>query len=170
MKAKTVGIYNAQGPSPCPCPTFDVMAGKVQPKAEFTVDSTGRVVFSHFAGILTLEVVVDHMTRLKAVPAFLPEFRQLVDFRDIIGVPLSSRDVQALAQHSVFSSSSRRAFLATPGLQFGLCRMFATHRDSNGEPNIAVFRNLSDACRWIDCDEQYATGRLDELRQLGGSA
>ncbi len=89
------------------------------------------------------------MERLTRHPDFLPEFRQLVDFREVSNITLSNEEIRLLSRRSIFSSHSHRAFVVATDLQYGLCRMFATYRELNGEDGIRIFREMSEALEWL---------------------
>lgn len=133
-------------------------------RAKFLVEPESRTVFSYFKGALDYAVAVDHMDRLSGDLTFRPDFAQLIDFRDVTEVVLTSDEIRVLANRTIFSPLSLRAFLVGSDLQFGLARMFGIHRDLNGEPNISVFREIRDAAGWIRCDEPVATKYIARLR------
>jgi hypothetical protein len=62
---------------------------------------------------------------------------------------LTGEDVRELASKTVFSPQSRRAFLVSGDLAFGLARMFEILRDAKGEFGIRVFREKEDTLNWV---------------------
>jgi hypothetical protein len=50
---------------------------------------------------------------------------------------------------NIFSPESRRAIVVKNDVQFGLARLFETHRELAGETGIRVFRNLEEALEWV---------------------
>jgi hypothetical protein len=89
------------------------------------------------------------MERLSHDPDFNPEFSQLTDFTQITAVGFGPEEVRQFAQRSIFSPLSRRAFVVRDDVQYGLARMFESHRELKGEFGIRVFRTLDEALDWI---------------------
>jgi hypothetical protein len=117
--------------------------------ADFYIDTQQRIVFSKATGVFGRVEAVDHMTRLLSHPDFRPEFNQLADFREIAELALSNADIKDLARQTVFSASSKRAFVVASDLQFGLSRMFGTFRQMAGEPGIMTFKSMAEALSWL---------------------
>ena len=117
--------------------------------ASYKIDKERRLVMTSGTGVLTKEDIQGHMDRLLADPEFDPTFSQLVDFREITAVEFGPEEVRQFAQRKIYSSISRRAFLVTNDLQFGLARMFEIYRELNGETGIRVFRTFEEAMDWI---------------------
>ena len=117
--------------------------------ASYRIDKERRLVISSGTGVLTKEDIQGHMDRLLSDLEFDPTFSQLLDFREITAVEFGPEEVRQFAQRKIYSSISRRAFLVTNDLQFGLARMFETYRELNGETGIRVFRSLEEAMEWI---------------------
>jgi len=72
-----------------------------------------------------------------------------VDFTHTTTAALSADDIRKLAERRVFWPCSRRAFLVSGDLLFGLARMFEMLRENAGDEGIRVFRRLDDALEWI---------------------
>ncbi len=117
--------------------------------ASYKIDKERSLVMTAGTGVLTKEDIQGHMDRLSADPEFDPTFSQLLDFREITAVEFGPEEVRQFAQRKIYSSISRRAFLVTNDLQFGLARMFETYRELNGETGIRVFRTFEEAMDWI---------------------
>ena len=117
--------------------------------ADFHIDPAHCTVFSKAVGVLNSVVGLDHMDRLQSHPDFRPEFNQIFDFREVTDVELSHGEIRRLAQRKIFSDHSRRAFVVANDFQFGIARMFGTYRDVEGEPSIAVFREMREALAWL---------------------
>jgi len=127
------------------------------------VDSHNRIVFSRVDGVLDFAACKEHMTRLRADPTFQQTYSQVLDFRNVDRLELSPDEVRILAKQTVFSPTSRRAFLVSTDLQFGLARMFGTHRDINGEGFVGVFRTVDQAADWIGHKPEFVEERLAKL-------
>lgn len=117
--------------------------------ASYTIDKERRLVLSVGTGLLTREDLWGHMERLSEDPNFDPTFCQLLDFTRVTGLDVEPENVRQLAQRNVFWQQSRRSFVVTNDLQFGLARMFEIHRDLAGEKGIRVFRTFVEAVDWL---------------------
>jgi hypothetical protein len=107
------------------------------------------MVFSKATGVFTVGDGLDHMDRLIHHPDFKPEFNQILDMREVTQVELSSEDLKKLAAKNIFANTSHRALLVTPGLQFGLGRIFATYREFAGETGIRILTDEKEAHSWV---------------------
>jgi hypothetical protein len=115
----------------------------------YKIDKERRLVLSTILGVITLADGLTQQEKLRNDPDFDPSFSQLMDYTHVVKFDFSTDDVRKFAQHSVFSSDSRRAMLVNGDLAFGLARMFETFRESLGEKGIRVFRNLEEALDWV---------------------
>jgi hypothetical protein len=123
--------------------------------AEFFIDVERRMVFSKATGVLTVGDVLDQMDKLTHHPDFQPEWNQIMDMRNVTAIELSGDDIKKLATRNIFVAPSRRAMLVTPGLQFGLGRIFATYREFAGETGIRILT-----------DEKEAHSRVSLLEEI----
>ncbi|MGB2672796.1 MAG: hypothetical protein WA621_20270 [Candidatus Acidiferrum sp.] len=117
--------------------------------AFYKIDKERRLVLSSGTGVFNKEAAQAHQERLLADPEFDPSYSQLMDFTHVTQIDLTAADIQQLALRNIFSPESRRAFLVTNDLAFGLARMFEILRESAGERGIGVFRNLEEALDWV---------------------
>ena len=77
---------------------------------------------------------------------------QICDFISVTGIPLSSEEVKSLAEQDKYAGEiNPHMIIATVGevdVVYGLARMWQAYTD--GSPiKTKVFRNMSDAQRWI---------------------
>ena len=128
--------------------------------AVYQIDKQRKLVTSTGSGVLTREDIAGHMNRLTSDPDFDPEFSQLADFTQGVSVQLGPEDMRLFAERTVFSATSRRAFLVKNDLQYGLARMFEIHRELNGESGIRVFRSLEEAMLWIEGPSSFLMDSL----------
>jgi hypothetical protein len=113
------------------------------------IEKERRLVMSTAYGVFTLADAQEHQKQLQNDPDFDPSFSQLADFTQITKVDLAADEVRLLAQRSIFSPQSRRAFVVKGDLAFGLARLFEILRETKGEQGVGVFRNLDDALEWV---------------------
>lgn len=128
------------------------------------VDPVNRTVFSRIEGVLDFTACKEHMKRLRADATFQPTFSQVIDFRHADRLELSPDELRTLAQQTVFSPTSRRAFLVSSDSQFGMARMFSTHRDLNGEGFVGVFKTTDEAAAWLGVTTSFIEEKLARLR------
>jgi hypothetical protein len=129
---------------------FDVFSslGSLVP-AFYKIDKERRLVMTSASGVTTLEDALAHQKRLLHDPDFAPSFSELVDYSHVLRLDLNTENVRELAQTTVFSADSRRAFLVNSDAAYGIAREFGQLRESKGERGIRVFRELEDALWWV---------------------
>ncbi len=132
--------------------------------ADFYIDVPRRMVFSYGSGMLRLADFRDHMERLLAHPDFRPEFSQLLDFRRAEGVVITTEEIVLLAARNVFSPKSKRAFVVSTDLHFGLVRMFGAYRENAGEQGIKLFREMKEALAWLALTEEADLNLFSNLK------
>ncbi len=136
--------------------------------SNFLIDEQRAVVFSWGTGVFTYADFLDHMARLLADPRFRPEYDQLVDCRALTSLEFTGEQVSELAKRSIFSGRSRRAFVVSSDLQFGMSRMFATYRAISGAKEIMIFREMREALSWLnlppDFDPSAAGGPKQDVQ------
>ena len=115
----------------------------------YAIDTQRGVVFSKGTGVFTYVDFCEHMTRMQADPRFKPDFNQLVDCRALTAFELTGDQINELAGNSIFSVRTRRAFVVSSDLQFGLSHVFAAYRELRGEADIRVFREMREALLWL---------------------
>jgi hypothetical protein len=135
--------------------------------ADFYIDVPRRMVFSIGTGVLRFADLREHMERLLREPDFCPEFNQLLDFRHATDVVITTEEIILLAARKVFSPTSRRAFVVTTDLHFGLVRMFGSYREFAGEQGIKIFREMPPALEWLSLTEAADPKRFANLNLTG---
>jgi len=126
--------------------------------AWYRIDKSRGLVMSNGSGLLTAAEILAHQKQLMNDPDFDPQFSQFWDFTAVTAIQINGDDVRAIAAATVFSPYSPRAALVKTDEQFGLCRMFATHREGHGEYGVRVFRDRDEALRWALSKERTAPG------------
>jgi hypothetical protein len=117
--------------------------------ADFYIDAPHGIVYSKATCVLGRAEVWDHMDRLTQHPEFRAEFNQLLDFREVTKMELTAGDVKVLAMRKIFSERSKRAFVVSSDLQYGLSRVFEAYRNLAGEKGITIFREMAGALSWL---------------------
>ena len=92
-----------------------------------------------------------------------------MDCRALTSLEFTSDQTSELAKGSIFSGRSRRAFVVSSDLQFGMSRMFATYREISGAKNIMTFREMREALSWLhlppDLDLSSAGGPKQDVQR-----
>lgn len=117
--------------------------------ADYFIDVDRHIVFSKGYGVFTYEEALGYMVRLASDPQFRPDFNQIVDCRDVSKAELTGEQVRDLAMRSGFNQTSRRAFVVSSDLQFGLSRMFGTYREVMHAGGIEIFQSMDEALKWL---------------------
>jgi hypothetical protein len=92
---------------------------------------------------------------LGADPRFKPDFDHLVDSRKFDRFDVTGEQIQEMGSQSNFAPGSKRAFVVSSDLHFGLGRMFATHREARLGQTTMVFRELPAAIAWLGLPVDY---------------
>jgi hypothetical protein len=133
-------------------------------RARFMIDVDRRIVFSYMQEDFSYADALGHIERLGRDPQFHPDFRQIIDLRDVADPQISADQVRALARHNVFNPDSRRAMVAPSDASFGLARIFDSIRELRGETGIRVVRNLREGVEWVEIALTQAEAALAALR------
>jgi hypothetical protein len=125
---------------------------------DLVIDAEHRIVYSRAWGEFTEADVLAHRQQMKANPLFDSSSRQLADFSGVTRLAISAASVRALTSSDPWDSGSRRAFVASADVVFGMARMYATLL-GDSRSNIAVFRRADEARRWLGLDEDQPQAR-----------
>ena len=117
----------------------------------YRIDVAKGIVYSRAWGPLTDEEIAAHAKTLRADPRFDPGFRQIVDYRELTTIGVTSDGVHEVARQNPFRRDARRAFVVTTEEAFGLVRMFWEYTDSSRE-HFAIFRAIEPAFQWVGLD------------------
>jgi hypothetical protein len=116
----------------------------------YEIDADRRLVISTSWDVLTAAEALEHQQRLGADPAFHEDFSQLLDFTRLTDLDISADWVRHLAERSLFSRNSRRAFLVNSALAVGMSNMYASFREfAGGEEEMRIFRDRDEALQWL---------------------
>lgn len=123
---------------------------------EFQLDEIQRMVWVRCWGALTDQDILTHQTALRADPRFRPEFYQLVDTRAVTEVEVSARVMWQLGQSQLFAPNSRRAYVVSRDVLFGLVRMYGLYQGLRGRAEVRAFRTRAEAVAWLEVDDPEA--------------
>jgi hypothetical protein len=117
---------------------------------DYVIDKERRMVLSSAWDVFTAAEALDHQNRLRSDVNFDPSFAQLLDGTRVTKVEATPNDVQLLAERTIFSPSSRRAFVTSHTATFGVLRMFQVYRELAGAAEqIQVFHDMPSALEWL---------------------
>lgn len=112
-----------------------------------------RLVISTGSDRVTWQEIKDRQDQTKTDPDFNPGFNQLVDLRAVTSFDMTGGQTSALARRTIFSATSKRAFVAADPAVFGMGRMWEIFTEMSDNPSqIRVFKDLSSALKWLDLE------------------
>ena len=94
-----------------------------------------RLVVSTGMDRVTWKEIQDRQEQTKTDPDFNPEFNQVVDLRAVTGFDMTAEQAASLAQRMIFSSKSKRAFVAASPAVFGVSRMWEMFTEMSENPS-----------------------------------
>ncbi len=114
---------------------------------------------------MTFSEVKECQDRTRTDPDFSSDFHQIVDMRAVTSFHMTASDVRMLARRMMFSSVSKRAFVASSPYVFGMGRMWQAFIELSEHPSeVRVFDNLRSALRWFDLTALPAPVKSERLR------
>lgn len=117
--------------------------------ATYEIDANRKLVTSRLWGAVSEDELHDHNTRLRTDPAFVPDYRQLVDMTGLTEILVSTKVINQTAIDHFFNPGTRRALVASTDATFGMARMFALQSEGVGQ-TIEVFRDMRLAREWLE--------------------
>lgn len=119
--------------------------------ASYLIDVQRRIVFSRGWGLLTDTDLTAHADTLRADRRFEPSFSQVVDFRDVGEIRVTSACVEHVAAHNPFRLDARRGFVVALDRAFEMLNMFGLYTEADAS-QFGIFRALEPAMEWIGLD------------------
>lgn len=113
-----------------------------------TVEPHRRLVVTEGHGVLNETDLISAQVELREHPGFSPDYDGLVDIRGVTGFDVRTEVLGQLARNTAFGPGSRRAFVVSEGLSYGLTRMFEQQSEESGH-QMRIFTNLAEARRWL---------------------
>jgi hypothetical protein len=116
----------------------------------YVIDKERRLVVTTAWDRVTFAEAKAHQDQLANDPAFDPDFDQLLDASAAVAIDASLQEIQTIACRRLFSSASRRAFVAIEPVVFGMGRMLQTYLEiAKAKEQIRVFYDRSSALEWL---------------------
>jgi hypothetical protein len=123
----------------------------------YVIDRERRLVITTASDRVTFAEVKTHQDQLRSDPDFNPEFNQLIDATAITVLDVSVDEAKELARRTMFSATSRRAWVATSPVIYGMMRLAGTYHEMSKEPsNVSVFYDLPSALKWLGLEDMPA--------------
>ena len=95
-----------------------------------------------------------HQDQFVSDPDFNPEFNLLIDATGITKLDISTNEARTIASQGLFSSTSRRAFLASDPAVFGMGRLLAAyHAMATKREQVDVFYDRASALKWLGLED-----------------
>ncbi len=116
---------------------------------EYRIDKLAGIVHTLAYGELTDAEAMAYHDGLKADPDFEPSYREFFDFSEVEPFRITPPGIRTLASTSPWGDGALRAFVTHDDLAYGMLRMHQSLLDPETQ-NIGVFRNASDAWRWLE--------------------
>jgi hypothetical protein len=116
----------------------------------YSVDRARRLVTLTASGVLTTEEVLASQRQVRADPHFDPSFSLLADYRSATISDIDAVQMQEIAANVPLGSRSRRAYVVSGDLNFGMLRMFEAFAEMAQRGGAArAFRDMDEALRWL---------------------
>lgn len=122
----------------------------------YLIDSERRLVQMRAWGVCTNADLRDVHHRLVEDPSFRADYRCVASIEAVTECKVDSCVIAEVASWPVFDVGTRRAFVATTDVGFGLARMFSMHAEAVGQ-NVQVFRSEREAMEWLESPVQAGT-------------
>jgi hypothetical protein len=127
----------------------------------YVIDKERRLVITNASGRVTFAEGKAHQDRLRSDPDFSETFDQLLDATEATTIEITTEQIRELARRPIFSSSSRRAFVATQPVVFGIGRMLQAHLEiakmvEAGQAQ--VFYDRTAALKWLGLETDPVPG------------
>lgn len=120
----------------------------------YVIDKKRHLVVSTAWGCLTVQEMKLHDDQLRNDSDFSPEFSQLADGTRIERILGSGHEVGLAVSRSLFSETSKRAFVASTPFIFGMARMATSYIEVSGTPSqVGVFYDIASALKWLGLEE-----------------
>jgi hypothetical protein len=129
---------------------------------EYRIDDERRMVLAQGCGVVTPENVFAYQREVWS-RAELAGYNELFDMTEVERLePPSKGSVRDLADLAAgmdsSGCSSKFAIVASDDLAFGIGRMYQSYRefDPRSTKEVAVFRSMAAALKWLDAEESDA--------------
>jgi len=113
-----------------------------------------QVVITKVWDRVTFPEIRAHQEQFVSDPDFDPAFNLLIDASGITTLDITTDEAKTIASQGLFSSTSRRAFLASSPAIFGMGRLLgAYHAMATKRENVHVFYDRASALKWLGLED-----------------
>ena len=127
--------------------------------ARFHVDKERRLVTVKFDGRVGSHEIIEYLDKLRADPAFDPEFAELADLTQA-NTEVDFEAAMTIARDKdPFSRKAMRAFVAPTTDTLDSVHRYLMARGNDG--SISVFRTVEEARRWLGLGKAVAQEEVD---------
>lgn len=117
---------------------------------EYRIDCKERLIIITLVGKIGFDDIMGIHGRLRDDPHFDTSFAVLVDGLAADFSTLKAAELRRLAANTPFTALSRRAFVVSPGVNYGLVRMFQSFAEGMGRAtDYATFESMHEALAWL---------------------
>lgn len=128
----------------------------------YVIDKQRQLVLSSAWDRVTFAEIKAHQDQLMNDPDFDPAFNQLVDATRVTVLDATVKDTKRIAGRAIFSSASRRAFVATNPDVFDMGRVLGTYLEMAHVPRqVNVFYDRKLALQWLGLEDPQLGGEVD---------
>ena len=114
----------------------------------YQIDPEHSLLLVRVTGKVSAADMAAHHAALRADPSFSPDFDGLVDFSGADPFEGSGEEIRRLVGDLPFNAGTRRAYVASIDLHFGLSRMAQSYAEIKGI-EVEVFRDRDSALEWL---------------------
>ena len=116
--------------------------------ASYKIAAARGLVFTTGSGVLTDDDCYGHVSALSTDPLFNPSMDQLADLTQVTEVRLTASAIHRMAERNPFGEGSRRAFVVSDDVAFGMARMYEILTSDHAH-DVTVFHDLAKARAWL---------------------
>jgi len=119
----------------------------------YVIDKQRRLVTTTGVDRLSFTEMKAVQDQMESDPGFDPSFNELIDMTGVTTLDLTVDQAKVIANRQHFSSTSRRAFVATSPAVFGMGRLMEAYHSMAKKPaQASVFSNREEALHWLGLD------------------
>jgi hypothetical protein len=126
----------------------------------YHVDPVRRLIETTVSGDAGHAEIRGHLQRLRADPAYSPDYDALIDLRAVTRIP-TAEEIRAevpLIRQALLTARTRRAIIVSRPVMYGMMRVFEAYQ--RGSPaEYEVFYEVPAALEWIDEGRAAARAR-----------
>ena len=115
----------------------------------YKIDHDHQVVHTRGWGILRASDFQDLYCHLHADPAFVSDYRSLVDLREVSEIAINSAGLNEAAATPIYHPDTKRAIVVANDSVYAVAQTYAAFNKGMGQ-RMSIFRDLESAQTWLD--------------------